>query len=288
VYQITDDDRQYIVRIAQDEAHLAALHKEERIQRGLRERVTLLMPDTVVIDDLKDVPAFAIHRMVPGEPLVTEHYSHVSPQARARLIRDLVRFFHETHSVPWETACDWLGIPQGGARTAATLAATYGKPVWFDPDIMPEMREHLEPIIDDAGKSLFEDTVRRFQALEIVPDCMVFGHGDIHGYNVAMEQNSVGPKIIGVFDLECAGILDVHEDLFRLSLVSEELLEEVMAAYSRLLGQTRSLDRGRIAIYYRAFLFHLMIGKTGEKLEHLKRLLAAHVEHYAATYGDLD
>jgi hypothetical protein len=31
-----------------------------------------------------------------------------------------------------------------------------------------------------------------------------------------------------------------------------------------------------------------MIGKMGERLDLLKRLLAAHVERYAASYGDLD
>jgi hypothetical protein len=70
--------------------------------------------------------------------------------------------------------------------------------------------------------------------------------------------------------------------------VSEDLLEQVMATYANLPGQTRVLDRGRIAIHYRAFLFHLMAGKTGERLEHLKRMLATHVERYAAPYGDLD
>ena len=68
--------------------------------------------------------------------------------------------------------------------------------------------------------------------------------------------------------------------LFRLSLVSEDLVERVMAAYQALSSQARTLDRDRIATFYRAFLFHLMVGKTGERLDHLKRLLREHLVYY--------
>jgi hypothetical protein len=64
------------------------------------------------------------------------------------------------------------------------------------------------------------------------------------------------------------------------------MLEQVLAAYQEL-GPIRSFDRDRIAIYYRAFLFHLMVGKEGERLEHLKNLLFQHTRYYRFTYGGL-
>jgi aminoglycoside phosphotransferase (APT) family kinase protein len=319
-YQVTDAGVRYVVRFAEDAAHLAMLKKEERVQLGLRGHVTLRIPDTRVIEALDGHPRrtsvpFAIHRMIPGEPLVTEHYANASPQARDRLVRDLARFFRETHSVPLERACDWLDLPRAevqpcGPGTAARLAPKYGKPVWFGPDQVAEMRPKLKSILrraqdaalpraqdaalprtedtvlDSHASGIFEDTVRRFEALGARAEYMVFGHGDMHGYNIAVGQDDLGPKLVGVFDLENAWILDIHEDLFRLSLVSEPMLEQVLAAYQEL-DPTRSFDRDRIAIYYRAFLFHLMVGKTGERLEHLKRLLVEHMRYYDAVHGGL-
>jgi hypothetical protein len=286
-YKVTGPNGDFIVRFPRDEAHLAVLGKEERIQTELRDRVTLLIPDTSVIDGLDGYPKFAIHRMIPGDPLTSDCYASLSWAARNRLVGDLANFFHETHSVPQKVACDWLGIPFDEERTLAELVSAQGKPVWFGPGAVAEMRPRLKSLIDDYQKGLFEETVRLFATLESDPHYMVFGHGDIHGYNIAMGQDHVGAKIVGVFDLGCAGILDIHEDFFRLSLVSEDLLERVIGTYQNLAGQTRSLNRDRIAIYYRAFLFYLMVGQSGTSLNHLKRLLHRHIEYYDATYGGL-
>lgn len=92
-------------------------------------------------------------------------------------------------------------------------------------------------------------------------------------------QDDSGPRLVGVFDLGCVGILDIHEDFFRLSLISEDLLERVIARYSSLTGQDRFLDRQRIAVYHRAFLFYLIADQSGEGLEHPSRLLRLHLAH---------
>jgi aminoglycoside phosphotransferase (APT) family kinase protein len=287
-YQVQDASGQYIVRFAADARHLAVLHKEERVRRGLQERVDIEIPDTQVLELANGQLTpwrvwFAIHRMIPGSPLETECYTRAVPEAQGRLVRDLARFFWQAHDVPLKLACDWLGIAHDGTDIAAALAPEYGKPVWFGPRAIADMRPQLSSIIDRRMETLFEDTVIRFLRLETCPDYMVFGHGDMHGYNIAVRQDDLGPKLVGVFDLENAGIMDVHEDFFRLSLVSEPMLERVLAAYQELVSG-RALDRNRIAIYYRAFLFHLMVGKTGERLEHLKRLLFRHAQYHDATH----
>jgi aminoglycoside phosphotransferase (APT) family kinase protein len=277
-YRVTGPGGEYIVRSPKDEAHLALLKKEENVQSGFREHIALQIPDTRVIDDLDGCPAFAVHRMIPGEPLTTELYDQSSSEARARLVSDLAVFFYQAHSIPLAVACAWLGLPYEGEETAARLASTRGKPLWFDPSSVVDMRPQLMRRLDDASAAVFEETVTRFGELEVAPDYMVFGHGDMHGFNIAMDRDPVGPKLVGAFDLGCAGILDAHEDFFRLSLVSEDLLERVIAAYGNLTGQAPELDRERIAVYYRAFLFYLMAEAAGESLAHLKRLLQAHLE----------
>jgi hypothetical protein len=262
------------------------LQREARVQRGLRDRVTARIPDTRVIDDLEGCPPFAVHTTIPGRPLTTDNYERASPEARGVLVADLARFFCETHSVPLSLACEWLGIAFDGERTVSELVATRGKPVWFSPGAVAEMRPKLMPLLDEGERHLFEDTVGRFVALDTAPGDMVFGHGDIHGYNVAIADDGGGPRLVGAFDLGCTGILDVHEDFFRLSLVSEPMLERVLEVYQGLLPAAGSLDRERIAVYYRAFLFCLMVGKVGEQLGHLKALLHRHaVPHVPSVTG---
>jgi aminoglycoside phosphotransferase (APT) family kinase protein len=279
-YTVTGSQGDFIVRLACDEAHLATLRREANIQKGLRRWVAVRIPDTQVIDGLERAPAFAIHRLIPGEPLTSSYLLNLSPEAHQRLLQDLVQFFHATHRIPLKLACEWLDIPFNREKTTAELALAYGKPTWFSTQAVAEMRPILKPRLDDTLLGLFKETAYLFEALKINPDFMVFGHGDMHGFNMAMGADPSGASLIGVFDLECAGILDIHEDFFRLSLVSEDLLEHVLAAYQNLPGRTCPINRDRIAIYYRAFLFYLMAEAPEENLAHLKAMLHKHMEYY--------
>ena len=279
-YAVTGSQGNFIVRLARDEAHLAALRKEARIQKGLRKWVAVRIPDTQVIHVLERAPAFAIHRLIPGEPLTSSHLANLTPEAHQRLVQDLVLFFDATHRIPLELACEWLDIPFIEEETIDRLALAYGKPTWFSTQAVAEMRPILKPRLDDTLSGLFEETVSLFEALKISPGFMVFGHGDMHGFNMAMGADPNRACLTGVFDLECAGILDIHEDFFRLSLVSEDLLEHVLAAYQNLPGRTCPINRDRIAIYYRAFLFYLMAEVPEEDLAHLQDMLQKHLEYY--------
>jgi aminoglycoside phosphotransferase (APT) family kinase protein len=287
-YKVSSAEGLFIVRLPRDAAHLAALRREARIAAELRGQISMRVPDTQVFAELPDRPAFALHRLIPGEPLTTDHYTQSSPAARERLVADLASFFHEMHRVPLERAAGWLDVRCKTADVAAELAPILGKPAWFGSHAVAEIRARLAPILEAETRRTFEQTMRLFRALEARPEYMVFGHGDMHGYNVAIAQDDLGPRLVGVFDMECSGILDVHEDFFRLSLVSEPMLEQVLLAYQRLPGPRRAVVRARIAIYYRAFLFYLMVGKSGPRLAHLHRLLHDHLAYCSTHHGNLD
>lgn len=287
-FQVNSAGQSYIVRLPRDETHLVSLRQEARIATALQGRVSLRVPETQIVEGLSDTLPFAIHRMIPGEPLETDAYTQSSPAARDRLVAELAHFFRQMHSIPLSHACEWLGIPCETDDLAQKLSPRYGKPRWFDDDAITDLRSNLNSVLDENTWPVFEHTAACFQALDTRPEYMVFGHGDLHGYNAAVGQDDLGPKLIGVFDLENTGILDLHEDFFRLSLVSEEMLEDVLRAYQRLPGPPRQFDRARIAVYYRAFLFHLMVGKSGEHLEHLYRLLDNHLTYYRTNHGDLE
>jgi aminoglycoside phosphotransferase (APT) family kinase protein len=286
-YQAITSNGDFIFRFPPNIDRFDLLKKEEKIQKGLSSRVTLKIPDTQVYDQAYDCPIFAVHTKLAGQPLDSTLYEHLSPGARYRLITDLANFFYQTHRVPLSLACEWLDLQNWGESTAEVLAPLYGKLEWFDANTVTLIGQALSGALESEQINLFNETVEAFEGLETDPRDLVFGHGDLHGYNMAIETDELGPKLTGVFDFGSAGILDVHEDFFRLSLISEDLLERVIYIYQNFSRQQRILNRRRLAIYYRAFLFYLMAEQVEGNLKLLLELLLKHVDYYTASYGEL-
>ncbi len=286
-YQAAATNGDFIFRFPPNIDRYDLLKKEENIQKGLASRVTLIIPDTRVYDQAYGCPVFAVHKKIAGEPLESGLYDHLSAGVRYRLITDLANFFYQTHKIPLPTACEWLALQSWGETTAEVLAPLYGKLEWFDSKTVTFIGQTLANVLEEEQINLFNETVEAFNGLPTDAHDLVFGHGDLHGYNMAIEMDELGPKLTGVFDFGCAGILDVHEDFFRLSLISEDLLERVVYIYQNFSHQQRILNRRRLAIYYRAFLFLLMAEQVDGNLKPLIDLLSKHVNYYAASYGEL-
>jgi|GEM_PF-5482134 len=287
VFQAITSNGDFIVRFPPDIKKYHLLKKEEKVQKGLLGRINLRIPDTRVYDEVYGFPVFSVYTMIPGEPLHTNLYEHLSSGSRYRLITDLACFFDQIHRVSLSLACEWLDIQDWGEGTAEVLAPIYGKPGWFEPRTVTLLGMALSNVLDDNQIKLFNETVTLFEGLETDSDYLVFGHGDLHGYNMAIVTDEFGAKLSGVFDFGYAGILDVHEDFFRLSLISEDLLERVINIYQNFSNQERILNRQRLAIYYRAFLFYLMAEQVGGDLKPLLNLLSKHVDYYEHAYGKM-
>jgi aminoglycoside phosphotransferase (APT) family kinase protein len=286
-YQAITSQGNFVIRFPHNLKDYALLKKEEKVQIGFRSWVNLKIPETRVYDEVYGCPVFAVHALIPGEPLDSKLYESMSPGARYRLITDLANFFNQSHRVPLTLACEWLNIKSWGESTAEALAPMYGKPAWFEPKAVTLIGLALSTVLEVNQINLFNETVVLFEGLDTDAHNLVFGHGDLHGYNMAMETDELGPKLSGVFDLGCTGILDAHEDFFRLSLISEDLLERVIYIYQNFSNPKRLLNRQRLAIYYRAFLFYLMAEQVEGNLQPLVDLLAKHVEYYHRSYGEL-
>jgi aminoglycoside phosphotransferase (APT) family kinase protein len=286
-YQAIASNGDFIFRFPGNIDRYELLKKEEKIQKGLSGRVALKIPDTQVYDQAYGCPVFAVHKKIAGKPLESGTYDQMPAGARYRLITDLANFFYQTHRVPLQIACDWLDLQSWGESTATVLAPLYGKLEWFDSKTETFIGQTLSNVLEIEQINLFNETVQAYEGLDTNPNDLVFGHGDLHGYNMAIETDEFGPKLIGVFDFGCAGILDVHEDFFRLSLISEDLLERVIFIYQNFSRQQRILNRRRLAIYYRAFLFYLMAEQVEKDLRPLLDLLSKHVDSYTASYGEL-
>lgn len=123
---------------------------------------------------------------------------------------------------------------------------------------------------------VFENTAARFAALSVPPTDLVFGHGDLHGGNLVLVDDDLGPRVAGVLDFENASILDVNYDFGRLNLIDDDLQVRVIAAYQASSGRSHPLDAARIEVYSRAFLIYLM----GEQVDLDGRLPASGLPNY--------
>jgi aminoglycoside phosphotransferase (APT) family kinase protein len=158
--------------------------------------VSLQIPDTRVFE-IDDLPTFAIHHIIPGKPLTSEMYEHLSAEARNRLVTNLAQFFTDMHAIPLTIASEWLGYPEDYEKQTKQ----FGKPGWFGGEASLVIRASLAPVLKPQEMEWLEEVIALFDALPAESDYMVFGHGDLHGYNMAIGEDALGPKMVGVFDL---------------------------------------------------------------------------------------
>ncbi len=254
VYEIGAAAGRAILRLPVDEAGVRALEREERIVHGLRSLVALEIPDTSFCAGDAGIPLFAVHKLVEGEPLTTEMLAQMSHAGRRQLVASLVEFMLQVHGVDLDIACEWCGDV-----STPWFRQRYGKPGWFSRDLVERSRGLLDPDLDAGLQRLLAVTLSDFEAIEPRGEYLRLVHGDLHGYNLAMREEPGGWRLGGVFDFGIAGILDAHEDLFRLNFVGKGLVREVVEAYNRHAQRAVTLQPRRIDVYYRAFLFFLMI-----------------------------
>lgn len=291
VFEVTGSAGEFVLRFPSDEQALASLTREARLLAGLRGFVTLAIPDTRVYRPGGDLPAFALHSMVMGKDWFHLSPDSVTSEARSSMAADLTRFLRETHAVPLRTACGWLQVSFDGKSARQEPANQRGKPDWFDSRVIANVRQWLlqDPLSD--LETVFERIVEAYRGLEPSAEDLVFGHGDLHGGNLAFLDDGGSPRLVGIFDFGNADVLDVHYDFARLNLLDDDLQDRVIDEY-RALAPARRLDRRRVEVYTLAFVFYLLgeqLGSDGSirpdrqaYAGHLVRLLRRHVEHYRA------
>jgi len=88
-----------------------------------------------------------------------------------------------------------------------------------------------------------------------------------------------GNVLSGIFDFENAGVLDIHEDFFRLYFITPELVDRIISTYNQKSVNRNPLDNQRINLYWRAFLLYLM-------MENLEPENQAHFQLYENIFAN--
>ena len=254
VYKIDSDRGTCVVRFPLDARKEAALKREARATKELHPLVRIDIPETTFFSSENGRPALAIHRWIDGVPLTTEMYDGMSDESRHDLAHDLAEFLVTVHAVDLAEAATWCGV-----GSLEHLPPGYGKPQWFDEDLRARTPKALHPQLEPGLITVVTETIREFEELVVSREELVFGHGDIHGFNLAMRPTAKGYGLGGIFDFEIAGIQDTHEDFFRLYFISSDLVDRTVGAYEGKREHEAPLDRARIHLYWRAFLIYLMM-----------------------------
>ncbi|WP_394652162.1 phosphotransferase family protein [uncultured Sphingomonas sp.] len=208
----------WICKFPRDEDGVDALRREAAVLDIVRPRLTMPVPDMIVIDG---PPLFTRHRMLPGAALTVDTYTTLSVDRRTDLAKDVARFLAELHAID----ADWsvVGVSTQGEEDDVDLEDGLA--------LLPsDLRGAAERMIADHA------------ALE--PDPLGEGlcYLDAHGRNFAFDVQA--GRLAGVYDFGDVAIVGRHEEFIEPAYVSRECARNVIAAYEARTGQV--IDRARV------------------------------------------
>lgn len=201
----------------------AALAREARLLGTVRPAVSLAVPDLALVERPR---RFSRHAMIPGGHLLPSDYARLAEPERARLAEDLGRFLADLHALPLPA------MRQAGAGPVLPLVPPEG------------VERRALPLLPRPVRARAEAALAAWAGLGSDPHGAVFGHFDLHGWNVAFDHGA--GRLGGVFDFGVAGVGPPHREFVQTSQVSPEFTERLVRAYERASG--RAIDRERVAV----------------------------------------
>ncbi|MDO9499976.1 phosphotransferase family protein [Falsiroseomonas sp.] len=218
--QAVDVDDRLIFRFPRFERGAGELAREARLLAVIGPVSPLRVPQTRFHPG---PPCFALHRKLPGAVLLPAQYAALPETARHLLAEQLAGLQLALHRL------DPGPLRQAGAG-----------PVWDWPEpetILRQAWPRLPPALHRPAE--------RIAAAALPPDPAgsVFGHFDLHGWNLAFDHAS--GRVQGVFDFAGSGFGPLHRDFVAPSLIAPDLAFRLMAEYEAQGGP--KLDRARIA-----------------------------------------
>ncbi len=258
VYKVSSETVPCVLRFPLDGSQERALWREAIITGQIRDLARIEVPDTTYLHGSEDRPPLAVHRWVAGGPLTTEMYHTLREPAKQQLADDLADFLAAMHGVALGEYARWCETQPDAERL--DLSA-FGPPGWFDGKMRDLVANLPRDRLGQEVSAAVQTTLVQFEELTVTAQQLVFGHGDVHGFNLAMRATGDTFRLRGIFDFGIAGIIDAHEDFFRLYFISADLVARVLASYTERsrVNDLPGIHPERIELYWRAFLLYLMV-----------------------------
>ncbi len=218
-----DVDRKLIFKFPRKKGARESLRREAGILAIVRPALSVTVPDLRLHEG---PPLFSTHLKLKGRQLETEDYEGLPEAARARLGKDLARFYAELH-----------GLDPELMRSVGTGPIA----PWHRPKAV---RARALPLLPHKLVPLAKSVVDAYKALPSDPYGMIFGFFDGHGWNMAFDRKK--QRLRGIYDFADSGFGPLHQDFIYADMISPDLTGRIVAAYESLTD--RALDRQRIDI----------------------------------------
>jgi len=267
-FEVEGPKGSFIVRVVEPGLGLERLKKEQRLGEFLS-----FLPVKVPRIAIHEAPGggiLGIYRKIDGESFSGEMFNDLfSKRDREVFVGDVAELLNRLHAVSMAEGCRALGI---SAMTKQEAAREFRFGGWFDA-VAIERALTADLGRDARLKDVWDDTREWFESYETDPDDMVFGHGDLHGGNMAIASTPDGYRLAGVFDLQIGGIVNLYDEFLRIRLMDDVVGRRIVEAYNRMPGRARPVDAGTLGHAFRAFGFYLAHENSGESRQHLTAMV---------------
>ncbi len=232
---VAEINGRYIVKFPRPSRGLDGILAEKAITDCIREMVPLAIPN--ILMQHKPV-ALARYPKILGSMFNRKRYAELDEAGRDALAGQLAKFLYALHGVSPQSLPNDVRL----------------SPSWSIS--CEQIEEFLGTDSDHVIHSLLPEVVRNQRALEVADANLVFGHFDLHGSNVLVDDDY--QTVTGVIDFGNSKVGDVHQELSVMNLSSPDLANRIITAYERHSG--RSVNRLLVEHYTTIFYLNLVAG----------------------------
>lgn len=232
---VAEVNGKYIVKFPRPSRGLNGIAAEKAVTDLIRDRVSLSVPDILM---RQEPLALARYPKISGSMFNRKRYAELDQTNREALAGQLAQFLVSLHSMPLNNLPEDLKLAPSWSISADSIESFLGAES------------------DHVIRSLLPEIVRNQRALQVSESNRVFGHFDLHGSNVLIDDDY--RTITGVIDFGNCKVGDVHQELSVMNLSSPDLANRVIAGYERRSG--RNLNKRLVAHYTTAFYLNLLAG----------------------------
>lgn len=233
---VADVNAEYIVKLPRPHRGLSGILAEQGVTDLIRDKVTMQVPAMSIHTD---GVVLARYPKLPGVTFDKARYPTLPEKDKQDLAHEFSDFIYALHSLPKDD------VERSGVKLV---------PSWqISCDLI---EEQLSAEKDPAIKALLAEVTGNHRALVVPESNLVFGHFDLHGGNVLMNERH--SKVMGIIDFGNCKVGDIHQDLSVMNLSSPDLAERIARSYEKKSG--RILNKLLIQHYTTVFYLNLLAG----------------------------
>lgn len=224
----------HIVKLPTARRGAAGIKVEQAITDFIRSRVELSVPKITLFSQ---PVLMARYPLIAGAMIHADDLAKLPEKNKEIIASQLAQFMHTMHKVS-QAEIKNTGIDLAPSWQLSTELIA----------LQLQAEEHA------VLQKLLPDVLRNHSHLQVPQENMVFGHFDLHGGNLLIDEHK--QKLVGVIDFGNCKFGDLHQDFSTICLSDPDLAERVMAHYESIAG--RKINKLMVQHYTTAYYLHLL------------------------------